>query len=177
MTNKEQEVLKQIEKYYNENGYMPSIRYIQKINNYKSPNSIYKIFKSLQNKGYLTNDNHKKKLIIINSFFKEKIKCIKVINTNEVLYLNLIDNKDYLAFKIKKNHFNHLFIKKDDYLIIEKKNKLTNGDLGLFYFNDYYRVMIYQYQDGFYILNDNTQEVLYKVKIIGKIIEIYRRKI
>ena len=61
-----------------------------------------------------------------------------------------------------------------DYLIIEKTNNLEDNDIGLFVINKKYRIMKYFYKDGFYILKDNEVLTLYKVRIIGKVIGVYR---
>lgn len=179
MTEKEQLVYEKIIEYYKENKYMPSIRELQKELNYKSPNSIYKIMKILENKNYLTRDNKKKKLIIRNNLnlFQNNIVNVSIINTKEVITINLNSNKKYIGYKIKHDYFNYRYIKKNDYLIIEKTNKLTNEDLGLFVINKKYRIMEYKYQDGFYILKDKDTELLYRVKIIGKVICVYRKEI
>lgn len=175
MTEKEELIYQQIINYYKKNKYMPTIRELLKELNYKSTNTIYKYIKQLENKGYLIR-NKNNKLIIkeeIDLSTRELIN-ITIINTKEVLILNLNKNKKYLGYKIKHDYFKHLYIKNQDYLIIERTNKLNNHDLGLFVINKKYRIMEYEYRDGFYLLKDFELITLYRVKIIGKVISVYR---
>lgn len=175
MTEKEELILKKITSYYQENKIMPSIRELQKIIGYKSPNSIYQIIKQLETKGYLKRNNHNKIVLVDNPILEPtEFVTLKVVNTKEKLVLNLNIRKKYVGYKIKNDYFNDLYIKKMDYLIIEKTNNLEDDDIGLFVINKKYRIMQYFYKDGFYILKDNEVLTLYKVRIIGKVIGVYR---
>lgn len=178
MTEKEEIVYKKIIKYYKENKCIPTIRELLKELDYKSTNTIYKYIKKLEDKGYLKR-NKNNKLVIKEEIdlYNNEVTSIMVINTKEILTLNLNKNKKYIGYKIKHDYFNKLYIKKNDYLIIEKTNKLNNNDLGLFVINKKYRIMEYEYIDGFYILKDKEREILNKVKILGKVISIYRKDI
>ena len=100
---------------------------------------------------------------------------MKVVNTKEKLILKLDIRKKYVGYKIKNDYFNDLYIKKMDYLIIEKTNNLKDNDLGLFVINKKYRIMKYFYKAGFYILKDSEILTLYRVKIIGKVVGVYRK--
>ena len=80
-----------------------------------------------------------------------------------------------MAYKIKNNKFQDNHIIKDDILIIEKGKVLNNNDLGLFLINNKYCIKKYFYQDGFFILEDDKQEVFNYVNIIGKVISVERK--
>ena len=177
MTEKEEDILREIINYVRENKIMPTRRYLQKKLNYKSVNSISQYIKKLEQKNYLRR-NDENKLILDNSasFYQVSLRKIKVINrTND--YVNLIINnkKDYVAYKITNEFFkeNGIFI--NDILIIERKKELKKNDIGLFIIDQKYRIMRYNYKDGFYILKDNELLLLSKVKIIGKVIIIERK--
>ena len=178
MTEKEEVVYQKIIKYYKENKRIPTIRELLRELNYKSTNTIYQYMKKLESKGYLKR-NKNNKLVIneeIDLSNNETIN-ITVINTKEILALNLNKEKKYIGYKIKHDYFNKQYIKKNDYLIIERTNKLITNDLGLFVINKKYRIMEYEYKDGFYILKGKEKEILNKVKIIGKVISVYRKEI
>lgn len=178
MTEKEEQIYHQITNYYQENKIMPSVRELQNILGYKSPNSIYQIIKQLETKGYLERNSHNKIVLVDNPILEpSEFVTMKVVNTKEKLILNLDIRKKYVGYKIKNDYFNDLYIKKMDYLIIEKTNKLEDNDLGLFVINKKYRIMKYFYKDGFYILEDNEIITLYRVKIIGKVIGVYRKNL
>ena len=176
MTEKEEKIFNEIKTYYLTNLLMPSIRTIQKKLDYKSSTSIYEIFNSLEKKGYLKRNNANKLVINENILINTNIKKINVINKkNEIIYLLLNKTKNYLAFQIKNNYFENYCIQKDDYLIIEITNNIKNNQLGLFIINDKYRIMKYQNKDNFYLLSDFETIIVYKYKIIGKVIYVHRK--
>ena len=174
MTEKEELILKTICQYIKDNNTMPTRRFIQRKLNYKSVNSITQYFKSLEQKGYLKyNNNHK--LIIGNSLYNNNLKNIKIVNQkNQTIELLLNKKKNYLGYRLNNNCFENEFILKGDTLIIEKKKELNVGDIGLFIIDNHYRVMKYNYRDGFYLLSDKETLYLNHVKIIGKVIKIIR---
>jgi len=178
MTEKEEQIYHQMTSYYQKNKIMPSVRELQNILGYKSPNSIYQIMKQLETKGYLERNSHNKVVMVDNPILEPtEFVTMKVVNTKEKLILNLDIKKKYVGYKIKNDDFNDLYIKKMDYLIIEKTNNLKDNELGLFVINKKYRIMQYFYKDGFYILKDNEIITLYRVKIIGKVVGVYRKSL
>lgn len=175
MTAKEEKVLTEIINYYNDKKWMPSIRYLKNKLGFKSQNSICQYLMQLENKGYLIRNQDGKLLLSNIEILKEKgIVNLKIINSNEKLRIELSSKKDYVGFKLKDDCFKKYSLLRGDYLIIEKDKKVKNGDLILVCLNKKYRVMSYYYQDGFYILNDSSEEVLYKINIIGKVVSVYR---
>ena len=176
MNEKEEKVFKEIINYYKENRIMPTRRYLQKELHYKSVNSITRYIKSLEKQNYLIRNNDGK--IIPNKYNLENtnIKTINISNMhNEYLNIILNKNKKYIAYKIHNNYFNNLGILRNDILIIEINKKLKPYDLGLFIIDKKYKIMKYNYKDGFYILTDNEDILLNKVNIIGKVIMIERK--
>ena len=175
MNKKEEEILKKIIEYNQKNNSMPSIRYLQKTFNYKSATSIARYIKSLENQKYLTRNNFNK-LILNNYSIINDIKHIKIINANnKVISIILEKSEKYIAYKIHNNYFNNIGILRNDILIIKIKKELNKNDLGLFIIDNKYRIMKYDYKDGFYILKDNEEMLLNKVKIVGKVIMIERK--
>ena len=153
MTKKEEKILKEIINYYKDNKVMPSIRYIAKKLHYKSHNSVYQTFKSLEKKKYLIRHNNK---LILNETVKEDT-FIKII-----------------AFKLNNNYFIKDCLKKGDILIVKEGKSIKENELGLFIIDGKYRIMKYNYKDGFYLLSDKEQIILYKIKLIGKVIKVLR---
>ena len=173
MNEKEELVLKVITEYVKENTRIPTMRYIQKKLNYKSVNSIERIIKVLEDNNYLIRNKENKLILSKYSGIYNGLKIIKVINENNK-YIHMILNKrnKYIAYKIKNNYFKDLGIFKNDLLIIRKDKNINNNDLGLFIIDNKYRIMKYNYQDGFYILCDYEELLLNKVKLIGKVIMV-----
>ena len=94
---------------------------------------------------------------------------------NSIINLFLDKRKSYVAFKIHNDYFTNIGIMKNDILIIEKNKRIKKNNLGLFIIDKKYRIMKYDYKDGFYILKDNEEILLNRVKIIGKVIMIERK--
>lgn len=176
MNEKEEKILEEIINYYKENKVMPTRRYLQKVFNFKSVNSITKYIKSLEEQNYLIRNKDNK--IILNKYTNENtnLKTITIINMNNK-HINLIldKNKKYIAYKIHNNYFNNIGILRNDILVIEINKRLKPNDLGLFIIDKEYRIMRYNYKDGFYLLSDKENVLLNKVNTIGKVIMIERK--
>ena len=153
---------------------MPSLRYLQNLLNYKSHNSILQFIKSLEKKNYLIRKNNK--LILNNNYeyFNTGLKILKIINDRNEIKIILNSKNDYLAFKVKNNKLNKFNILKDDILIIMRKKKIKNKELGLFLINNNYEIYKYVYLDGFHILESDKILYLNKINLIGKVIQIKR---
>ena len=168
-------VLSVIIDYYKKTNFMPSVREVQNIMNYKNHNTIYKAFLQLERDGILIHNKEKRKWCLTN-LDNEYLK-LKVLNEDSYITLPN-DNDNYAVYKLDSNNFREENLLKNDYLIIKKTKYLKNYDLGLFFYNNNYHVMNYIYLDGFYMLSDNkNKEVLNKVKIIGKVIGLQRKEI
>lgn len=177
MNTKEEELLQMIVNYVKDNSYMPTRRYLQKKLKYKSVNSITYYMNRLIKQNYLKRNNEGKIVLDISAInYQKSLKTIKIINQKDS-FIGLFLEKDnkYTAYQIHNNYFNDIGIFRNDILIIKTKVKLRENDLGLFVIDNKYRVMKYNYKDGFYLLTDNDNEILNKVKIIGKVIGIERK--
>jgi SOS-response transcriptional repressor LexA len=171
----EENILKIIKNFYKEKGYMPSIRFIQSKLNYKSVNYVYRIMNKLCEEGYLIHYKDTKKWVVAD--IDDTYIKVKALNEDDYLLIRQ-NKKKYTVYKIKNNNFLNRNILKDDYLIVEKTQKLDNNTLGLFIYNNNYHIMNYNYKDGFYILDDGVnKEYLCKLKIIGKVIGLQRKKV
>ncbi len=168
-------VLSVIIDYYKKTNFMPSVREVQNIMNYKNHNTIYKAFLQLEKDGILIHNKEKRKWCLTN--IENDYLRLKVLNEDS--YISVDNNKDNVViYKMNNNNFKDSNILKNDYLIIKKTKNLNNYDLGLFIFNNDYHVMNYVFLDGFYMLSDSkTKEVLSKVKIIGKVIGLQRKQL
>ena len=176
MNNKEQEILNIIINYYKKNQLMPSIRFIKDKIHANSTNTVYYYLNKLEEKKYIKRNSQNKR--ILNKYYNDSInelKIIKTANSYETVNIILNTKKECMAYKIKNNKFQDNHIIKDDILIIEKGKVLNNNDLGLFLINNKYCIKKYFYQDGFFILEDDKQEVFNYVNIIGKVISVERK--
>ena len=170
-------LLNEIKKYFCTNKRMPTVRYLQNKLSFKSPNSITRLLKKLETKGYLIR-NKDNKLVISNSLlhYKDNLKSIKIINRkNNFANIILNSKKEYLAYQVNNNFFIDDGIIKNDILIIQVNKKLNNNDIGLFIIDNKYRIMKYNYIDGFYILKDKEELLLNDINTIGKVILIERK--
>ncbi len=174
MTEKELALFKQIKKYYSKYHLMPTMEYLKDNMHYTSKNAIYYLMKRLEDKGYLIHNKNLKKWNIID--FNQNI-CLKAINSNDYITINNEHNRDYSVFQIKNNIFIKYHIIKNDLLIIDKKKKIKDGDLGLFKINNQLEILEYHYKNDFYILNGKNTYYLNHVELIGVVIEIQRKKV
>lgn len=172
LSEKEERVLITIEKYIKKNNYSPTIRELCNLLNYKSTKTIYRYIKKLQEKNYLNYEKNKKRSIIVNNLINHKLF---IINTKKSININF--NQHTIIYQIKNDFFQEYSIKKGDYLMINTKRKIKNNELGLFIINKKYRIMKYNYLDGYFILQDSEQEILNKVNLVGTVIGIYRDNI
>ncbi len=175
MSNKEEEILNEIINYYKKNKNIPSIRYLKDKVNLKSTSTIHYHLNNLEKYGYLKR-NELNKRILNNNYndYENGLKIIKVINSNENIKV-FLDNNNYIAYKVENNYLIKNNILKNDILIIKKKSKLKNNDLGLFKINKKYYIMKYFYQDGFYILESDIKRYYEQVNIIGKVVYLERK--
>ena len=177
MNRHEEIILNEIINYLKENQRIPTMRYLQRKLSYKSVNSISEYIKSLEKQNYLIRSTDGK--IKLNKYYdkyESGIKIIKILNTKkDYVHLLLEKNDKYVAYKMHNSCFNNLGIYKNDILIINISKKLKNKDLGLFIIDNQYRIMQYNYKDGFYILKDYEELLLNKVKIIGKVIMVEKK--
>ncbi len=175
MSEKEERFLNLIITYFKENKVMPTFKYLKKELGYQSNNSITQYYKSLEKKGYLKRNNLNNLVINDNSILNINLKRITIINQRtKTIEISLDKRKNYVAYKMNHDYFKKNGIFKNDILIIEKNKKIKSNSLALFKINQQYRVMKYNYKDGFYLLNDNQTIILHQVNIIGKVIQIIR---
>ncbi len=177
MNVKEEKTLKEIIDYVKQNKRMPTMRYLQKKLSFKSINSITEHLKCLEKEHYLLRNKEKKLILNDYSFDYEKgLKEIEIINrNNEFVHIILNKRKKYKAYKIHHNYFKNMGIFKNDILIIEENKKLYNNDIGLFIIDNKFRIMKYQYIDGYFYLEDNERIILHKINVIGKVIMIEKK--
>jgi SOS-response transcriptional repressor LexA len=168
-------ILRAIYDFYHKYGFTPSIRDIQKELHYQSHNSVYKVYKQLEQDGKLIHNKDRRRWNIVdinNNYLK-----LKVLNEDTYLTIDN-DNENYFIYKMDNNNLLKDKILKNDYLVIKKTKMLKNYDLGLFMYNNEYHIMYYLFIDGFYMLFDNnSKEVLSKIKIIGKVVGLQRKTI
>lgn len=167
LNDKEKRVLEAINEYIKEHEYSPTIRDLCQILGYKSTKTIWTYLHKLQEKKLINYKHNKKRNITLNKINSPLI----AINTSEKLTLL---NKECVIYHVKSNFLKEFNILKNEYLIIDTSKCPKNNQLGLFIINNEYRIMKFNYKDGYYILNDNETEILHKVNIIGKVVGLYK---
>lgn len=167
LNDKEKRVLEAINEYIKEHEYSPTIRDLCQILGYKSTKTIWTYLHKLQEKKLINYKHNKKRNITLNKINSPLI----AINTSEKLTLL---NKECVIYHVKSNVLKEFNILKNEYLIVDTSKRPKNNQLGLFIINNEYRIMKFNYKDGYYILNDNETEILHKVNIIGKVVGLYK---
>ena len=117
-----------IEDYYKKYNILPNLNILKKISHYKSYNTIYKYIAILEKNNYLKYNYSKKEI----TYFKgctdnNQVYKIPYIDQDKYFQIDsniLTKNKDYFVYKVINNNLQHMGIKKNDIVIIEK-NKIN----------------------------------------------------
>ena len=201
LTTRQEFILKAIKKLIAENGYPPTVREIGKLTNLSSPATIHFHIEKLAEKGYIKKDSTKNRtleLLVPNEYLEQNDDVIKVpllgkvtagtpieaIETpDEVFSLprELIPkNKEIFTLKVSGESMINVGIYDKDILIVERTNVAKNGDTVVAMNEDNEAtVKTFYKENGYFLLqpeNDTMQPIILKtVKILGKVIGLYRK--
>ena len=142
LTNKQEEILKIITRYIEENGYSPTVREICKIAGLKSPATVHQHLKLLREKGYLKSDRNKQRTIT--PVKETQYSSIPVLGTITagipiLAYENIEEyyplpasfgNSDELfMLKISGDSMINAGINNNDIVIVKKQNDAENNTI------------------------------------------------
>jgi len=194
LTTRQKEVLNLLYGFIDEKGYQPSIREIANELNVKSTNSIWKILLALEKKGYIEKIDKKNRSIKL--LVKKKEKGIPIIgkvaagspilsDENIIGYLNPAaeyKEKDIFALQVQGDSMVEAGILDDDYVIVKKTNKISNKEIGVFYYFGEFTVKKFKKDKNKIILlpeNHKYQPIeienLENFYVVGRVIGIYRK--
>ena len=169
LTNKQEEILIFIKKYIAKNDYPPTVREIASSVNLSSPATVHVHLKNLIQKGYLKRSavNHRMLELLVPNEFNTTITdeiSIKLIQNNKrnssfkIFKSSLSKYNEVIAFKMGTDEMNSHGIFKDDILLFDVNNNISDKD-----------IVLIKKDDNYLISNDITSK-----DIVGKLIKLYR---
>ena len=181
LTNKQENVLKELKKYMAKKGYPPTVRELCKATNLNSTATVQTHLNTLVQKGFITKDPEKNRtieLLVPNEYAKKDETVVSVPLLGKVTAGNPID-----AIEMPDEYFDlpvNLVANKNDIIIVERKNDAKNGDI-VVAMNDDNEVTVktfYKEKDHFRLQpeNDTMEPIILKnVTILGKVVGLYRK--
>lgn len=201
LTNKQENVLKELKKYMAKKGYPPTVRELCKATNLNSTATVQTHLNTLVQKGFITKDPEKNRtieLLVPNEYAKKDETVVSVpllgkatagnpIDAIEMpdeyfdLPVNLVANKkDIFTLRVSGESMINVGIYDNDIIIVERKNDAKNGDI-VVAMNDDNEVTVktfYKEKDHFRLQpeNDTMEPIILKnVTILGKVVGLYRK--
>lgn len=197
LTERQKDILQIIKKLTAENGYAPTVREIGKEAHSNSPATIHTHLIKLEKKGYIEKGkkNRTLKLLVPNEFLnksynlveapyikmalvKDVIKELDIPNEYFKISLNMTDDKtDIFVLKIINQDLESIGIFDNDLLIIEKVNKVEDGNIVAILAPDG-KVLIKRFyrKNGFIHLESDTAKpiVVKNIIILGRVLSLYK---
>jgi len=140
-TNLKENILNFLERFFEENGYLPSIREICKELDVKSTSTVHAYLKELDKTGKIIRPDNKKRAISLKNQQSKQIPLLGNIaagtpilaENNEFEYinvpLNFFASGDLFALSVKGNSMINAGICDGDTIILRRQNAAENGDI------------------------------------------------
>ncbi len=200
LTNKQEEVLTSIKKYFAKKGYAPTVRELCEELDLHSPATVFVHLKHLINKGYISQTNSKFRTLEIkvpNEFVEKNDEIATIPLLGKVAAGNPIEaiehpdeyltipahmiprNKEVFSLLVQGESMINIGIYSGDTVIVERTNTAKNGDLIVaLNENNEATLKTFYKEDGYFRLqpeNDFMPPIILKeVTILGKAIALYR---
>lgn len=200
LTNKQEEVLTSIKKYFAKNGYAPTVRELCEELDLHSPATVFVHLKHLINKGYISQTTSKFRTLEIkvpNEFVEKNDEIATIPLLGRVAAGNPIEaiehpdeyltipahmiprNKEVFSLLVQGESMINIGIYSGDTVIVERTNTAKNGDLVVaLNENNEATLKTFFKEDGYFRLqpeNDFMPPIILKqVTILGKAIALYR---
>ncbi|MBR4177758.1 MAG: transcriptional repressor LexA [Bacilli bacterium] len=201
LTNKQEEILKEIKKFIADKGYAPTIRELCKICNLSSTATMFVHLKNLTNKGYISQTESKFRTIELNvpNEYDKKEENVAMVpllgkvaagnpieaieNPNEFFSLpkDLIpNNTEVFTLEVNGESMINAGILDNDIVIVKKQPNANNGEIVVAMTNDNEVTLKRFYKEKDHIRlqpeNDYLEPIiLNSVTILGKAIGLYRK--
>ena len=200
LTNKQENVLKELKKYMAKKGYPPTVRELCKATNLNSTATVQTHLNTLVQKGFITKDPEKNRtieLLVPNEYAKKDETVVSVPLLGKVtagnpidaiempdeyfdLPVNLVANKkDIFTLRVSGESMINAGIFDGDIVIVQRQNVARNGDIVVALVDDSATVKtFYKEKDHFRLQpeNDTMEPIILKnVTILGKVVGLYRK--
>ena len=166
LTKKEQEVYDFIVRYRDDNGYSPLLREIASSIGFKSKGVVHRYIKSLEKSGLIACHSNKhrgfniighKKIFNINSLGKISAGGpIEAVPDQDILELeHMFSNEKCYALKVQGDSMIDAGIHDNDWVIVEKTNKISNSKVAVILIDNQDVTLKY-----YKLLNKDTVELI-----------------
>ena len=197
ISKKQSEILEYIKSEILQRGYPPAVREICEAVNLKSTSSVHSHLETLEKNGYIRRDPTKPRAIeIIDDTFNltrrdmVQVPIIGRVAAGEPLLAqenieeyfpipsDFMPNNDTYMLKVKGESMINAGILDGDYVLVEKKETVGNGDMVVALVEDGATVKTFYKEEGIYRLqpeNDSMDPIIVsEVSILGKVIGVFR---
>ena len=197
ISKKQEEILEYIKAQILERGFPPAVREICEAVNLKSTSSVHSHLETLEKNGYIRRDPTKPRAIEIldDTFNLTRREMVQVPIVGRVaagepllaeqnieeyypIPVEFMPNNECFMLKVRGESMITAGILDGDYVLVEKKNTASNGEMVVALIEDGATVKTFYKEEGIIRLqpeNDNMEPfILEKVDILGKVIGVFR---
>lgn len=197
ISKKQEEILEYIKAQILERGFPPAVREICEAVNLKSTSSVHSHLETLEKNGYIRRDPTKPRAIEIldDAFNLTRREMVQVPIVGRVaagepllaeqnieeyypIPVEFMPNNECFMLKVRGESMINAGILDGDYVLVEKKNTASNGEMVVALIEDGATVKTFYKEEGIIRLqpeNDNMEPfILEKVDILGKVIGVFR---
>lgn len=197
ISKKQSEILEYIKSEILQRGYPPAVREICEAVNLKSTSSVHSHLETLEKNGYIRRDPTKPRAIeIIDDTFNltrrdmVQVPIVGRVAAGEPLLAqenieeyfpipsDFMPNNDTYMLKVKGESMINAGILDGDYVLVEKRETASNGDMVVALVEDGATVKTFYKEEGIYRLqpaNDAMNPIIVsEVSILGKVIGVFR---
>lgn len=197
ISKKQEEILEYIKSQILERGFPPAVREICEAVNLKSTSSVHSHLETLEKNGYIRRDPTKPRAIEIldDSFNLTRREMVQVpilgrVAAGEPLLaeqnieeyypipVEFMPNSECFMLKVRGESMINAGILDGDYVVVEKKDTASNGEMVVALIDDGATVKTFYKEEGIIRLqpeNDNMEPfILESVDILGKVIGVFR---
>ena len=194
---KQQEILDYIKSQILERGFPPAVRDICEAVHLKSTSSVHSHLETLEKNGYIRRDSTKPRAIEILdeafNFTRREMVNVPIVgrvaagepllaeqNIEEYypIPVEFVPNSECFMLKVRGESMINAGILDGDYVVVEKKNTASNGEMVVALIDDGATVKTFYKEEGIIRLqpeNDNMEPfILESVDILGKVIGVFR---
>ncbi|MCB7303345.1 transcriptional repressor LexA [Bariatricus massiliensis] len=197
ISKKQEEILQYIKSQILERGFPPAVREICDAVNLKSTSSVHSHLETLEKNGYIRRDPTKPRAIEIldDNFNLTRREMVQVPMVGRVaagepilaqenieeyfpIPVEFLPNNDVFMLKVRGESMINAGIMDGDYVVVEKRNTASNGEMVVAMIEDGATVKTFYKEEGVIRLqpeNDTMEPfILPDVEILGKVIAVFR---
>ena len=197
ISKKQEEILQYIKSQILERGFPPAVREICDAVNLKSTSSVHSHLETLKKNGYIRRDPTKPRAIEIldDNFNLTRREMVQVPMVGRVaagepilaqenieeyfpIPVEFLPNNDVFMLKVRGESMINAGIMDGDYVVVEKRNTASNGEMVVAMIEDGATVKTFYKEEGVIRLqpeNDTMEPfILPDVEILGKVIAVFR---